>query len=128
MDIFTQWRLDEERDGYRETFQDNQILDDGSETALGIRAQLFTRAAHLMDSQHRLFLFAVDIYGSRARLYRFDPSCVVVSEPIHYHEDPQLLYDFFVRDSSLSPEQRGHDPTVIPATEAEKTLFCARVR
>ena len=58
MDLFVQWRLGEERDGYRESFVGNQILDDGSNYALEIRAQLFSRAACLMDSQHRLFLFA----------------------------------------------------------------------
>ena len=62
MDLFVQWRLGEERDGYRESFVGNQILDDGSNYALEIRAHLFSRAACLMDSQHRLFLFAVDIY------------------------------------------------------------------
>ena len=128
MDLFVQWRLGEERDGYRESFVGNQILDDGSNYALEIRAQLFSCAACLMDSQHRLFLFAVDIYDSRARFYRFDSSCVVVSEPIHYRDDPQPLYDFFVRYFSLSPEQRGHDPTVVPATKAEKVLFQATIK
>ena len=128
MELFVQWRLDDDVDGYRETPGEKQIVDDVSNTAFKHRARLFTHAARLMDSQHRLFLFAVDIYGSRARLYRFDPSCVVVSEPIHYRQDPQLLYDFFFRYSSLSPEQRGFDPTVVPATEAEKKLFRTRVK
>ena len=62
VDLFVQWRVNEERDGYRESFVGKQILDDGSNYALEIRAQLFARAARLMDSQHRIFLFAVDIY------------------------------------------------------------------
>ena len=62
MDLFVQWRIDEERDGYRESFVGKQILDDGPNYALEIHAQLFARAARLMDSQHRIFLFAVDIY------------------------------------------------------------------
>ena len=128
VDLFVQWRVNEERDGYRESFVGKQILDDGSNYALEIRAQLFARAARMMDSQHRLFLFAVDIYGSRARFYRFDPSSVVVSEPIYYRDDPQPLYEFFSRYSLLSPARRGYDPTVLPATEAEKTLFRARIK
>lgn len=128
MDIFIEWRPDDDRDGYRESFVSDQLLDDGSDRALRLRGQVFTYAAHLRDSQHRLFFFAVDIYESRARLYRFDPSCVVISEPIHFREDSRLLDEFFVRYAALPAIQRGHDPAVISATPAEEALFQERIR
>ena len=128
MDLFVEWKPDATRDGYRETFVGKDTLDYPSKRALKLRGQMFTFAGRLMDSQPRLFTFAIDIYGDRARLYRFDPSCVVVSEPILLHEDARLLDEFFLRYTAASPLQRGYDPTMIPATESEKTLFRARVQ
>ncbi|KAK7688400.1 hypothetical protein QCA50_008773 [Cerrena zonata] len=128
MDFFIEWRPDEDLDGYRTSFGNKQILDDDSEAALEIRGRIFTYAAQLMDSQHRLFVFAVDIYGPRARLYRFDPSCIIVSDIIYFRKDPSLLEDFFLRYSACSSVQRGHDPTVTPANDAEKALFQASVK
>ena len=82
--------------------------------------------ARPIDSQHRLCVYVVDIYGDRARIYRFDTSFVVVSEPILFREDGKLLDQFFLRYSAASPVERAFDPTVIPATVAEKTLFQER--
>ena len=128
MDLFIEWRADRKRDGYRDMPGQTEPLDHDSRRALKLRGQIFTFAARLMNSQHRLSLFAVDISNEHARLYRFDPSCVVVSEPIFYRRDSRLLDTFFLRYSIASPAERGHDPTVVPATDAEKTLFHARVR
>lgn len=128
MDFFIEWRVGEECDGYRESCQDDQYLDDDSDRALETRARMFSYAARLLNHQHRLFLFAVDIYGDRARLYRFDPSCIIVSDFIRFRKDPQPLDDFFSRYSALSPAQRGYDPTVTCATETEKTLFRSCIR
>ena len=128
MDLFVEWKPDATRDGYRETFVGKDTLDYPSKRALKLRGQMFAFAGRLMDSQPRLFTFAIDICGDRARLYRFDPSCVVVSEPILLREDAQLLDEFFLRYTAASRLQRGYDPTVIPATDSEKTLFRARVQ
>ena len=68
MDLFIEWRVAAKRDGYRETRADHESLDYNSDWTLKLRGQMFTFAAHLMDSQHRLFVFAVEIYGDRARL------------------------------------------------------------
>ena len=127
MDLFVEWRVEATRDGYLEDFDGKQALDHESRRALKLRAQMFTFAARLIDSQHRLFLFAVDIYGDRARLYRFDPSCVVVSEPILFRKDSRPLDEFFMRYTAASPAERGYDPTIVPATDLEKALFRARV-
>ena len=68
-------------------------------------------------------MFAVDIFGDKARLYRFDPSCVVISDIIHFRKDPTHLDEFFARYSLLSPTQRGYDPTVVPTSALETALF-----
>ncbi|KAK7688374.1 hypothetical protein QCA50_008747 [Cerrena zonata] len=128
MDFFIEWRPDEDFDCYYEASVNDRILDDSCEQAFQMRGRMFTYAAQLMDCQHRLFVFAVDMFGSYARLYRFDPSCIVVSDLIEYQRDPQLLDQFFARYSALSRVQRGYDPTVTPATNAEKVLFWAHVK
>ena len=128
MDLFIEWRADRKRDGYSDMPGQTEPLDHDSRRALKLRGQIFAFAARLMNSQHRLSIFAVDISNEHARLYRFDPSCVVVSEPIFYRRDSRLLDTFFLRYSIASPAERGHDPTVVPATDAEKTLFHSRVR
>ena len=128
IDMFIEWRVDAECDGYRESFTYKERLDYDHRKTLKIRGQLFNFAGRIMDSQHRLFLFAVDIYGDHARLYRFDPSCVVVSEPILYREDSRPLDNFFLRYAAASPIERGLDPTILPTSIAEKNLFYARVR
>ena len=127
MDMFIEWRVGTKLDPYRETFVGHESVDYESDEALKIRGHMFSFAARLMDSQHRLFVFAVDIYGDRARLYRFDPSSVVVSEPILFRKNSKLLDQFFLRYSSASPVERGYDPTIIPATTAEKALFRSRI-
>ena len=126
--MFSEWRVDAECDGYRESITYKERLDSDHRQTLKIRGQLFNFAGRIMDSQHRLFLFAVDIYGDHARLYRFDPSCVVVSEPILYREDSRPLDNFFLRYAAASPIERGLDPTILPTSVAEKNLFYDRVK
>ncbi|KAK7688378.1 hypothetical protein QCA50_008751 [Cerrena zonata] len=128
MDFFIEWRQNEHFDCYYEDYDNDEILDDSCDQAFEMRGRMFTYAAQLMDCQHRLFVFAIDMFGSFARLYRFDPSCIVVSDLIEYRKDPWLLDQFFARYSVLSRIQRGYDPTVVPATNAEKVLFQSRVK
>ena len=81
-----------------------------------------------MDQQHRLSVTAVAIYGEYARLFSFNTSCTVVSEPIYYHKKPQPLVDFFLQYCALSSTQQGYDSTVVPATRMEEKLFHNRVK
>lgn len=127
MGLCIEWRANAKRDAYRDPCVKEQCLDYPSKRALKLRRQMFSFAARVMDSQRRLFLFAVDVYSDRARLYRFDPSSVVVSEPILFRKDSKLLDQFFSRYSSVSPAERGYDPTIIPATKAKKVLFQTRI-
>lgn len=122
---FLEWKTLVGRDGFRSTFREGEILDNNSHRASETRGQIYHYAAQLMDHQYRLFVFAASISGDIARFYRFDPSCVAVSEPIVFRENPRPLVDFFVRFATLSAAQRGYDPTVTPANDAEKKLFKA---
>lgn len=123
MDFFVEWRPDQYLDGYSDTPDDDRALEDESTKAKEFRGRMFSYAARLMESQHRLFVFAVDIYGDCARLYRFDPSCIVVSDVICFRKDPRPLDEFFARYSSLSRAERGYDPTVTLADDVEQARF-----
>lgn len=126
LELFIEWK-DGALDGFHTTSRKGRILDKTSAVASEIRGQIFSYAAQIMDHQHRLFVFGISIHGTYARFYRFDPSCVVVSEPTAFMDNPTLLVEFFRRYSALSTDQRGYDTTVTPANNAEKKLFKARL-
>ena len=127
MELFVQSKRHEYQDPYHHEF----TLDDTttpSDTSVEAQKQLLQFAAFQWNHQHRLFAFAVGIYDSRARFFRFDPSSVAVSESFNYRDEPRLLAEFFLRYSTLSPVERGFDPTVTPATGAERELYCSHLK
>ena len=129
VELFIEWKTEWEHDGYCDIFHDDDdILDADTIKATHTRGQIYSYAANVMDSQYRLSVFAISICGNFARFYRFDPSCVVVTEPVSFRLNPEVVVDFLVRFSSMTPAERGHDPTVIPATPAEKRLFQSRLK
>ena len=128
IEIFIEWKRDVDADGFRRTFSEGHVLDAPSVKALESRGQIYSYAAQALNEQHRSCVFAVSICSQFARLYRFDPSCVVVSEMIPFMETPAPLFEFFARFAAMTPAERGHDPTVVPATNAEKALFRTRVK
>ncbi|GBE89665.1 hypothetical protein SCP_1603290 [Sparassis crispa] len=73
--------------------------------------------------QHRSFYFSVALSGSRARLIRWDRAGMIVSESVDLHHDAQPICEFLWRYAHASQSQRGHDPTVQPATKEEEKLF-----
>ena len=116
-------------DPYRYAFSDKKtILDNPSHCATRSRGQMLTYAGLQMAHQFRRSVFAVGIYGSYARFFHIDPSSVVVSERFSIHDSAKILVEFFLRYAALTPTQRGFDPTVTPATEAEKILFRSHVK
>ncbi|CAL1717242.1 unnamed protein product [Somion occarium] len=125
LELFIEWKLEEVADGYNKKFKDTTVyIENGASVkAKATRGQLYSYASLLMSHQHRLFGFAVGVYGSIARLYRFDRSSVVVSEPIYYLENPLHLVEFFWRFARLSPTERGYDPSVSLASSEECVLF-----
>ena len=101
MDMYIEWKIEDGCDGYRTTFTDIlQTLEANTENAGDTRGQIYSYAAQALDSQHRLFLFAGSVYKEWFRFYRFDPSSVVVSEPVSLRDCPEVVLEVFaVMDS-----------------------------
>ena len=66
----------------------------------------------LFSAQHRLFLFMVLIIGRRFRLLRLDRAGIVVSAPVDYVSDPNVLCDALQRLCALDDSSLGLDQTV----------------
>ncbi|KAF8121694.1 hypothetical protein EV363DRAFT_1405624 [Boletus edulis] len=77
---------------------------------------------------YRTHVFSAFIVGSYARLIRWDRSGAIVTAPINYRQDPQLL-DFFTCYDEADRWVRGHDDSVRKASP-EETLkaVCADER
>ena len=128
MATFVEFKAQKNSDGYSGKTPKSQVLDINTTKAEETRGQMHHYAAHLMDQQHRLSVTDVAIYGEYARLFSFNTSCTVVSEPIYYHKKPQPLVDFFLQYCALSSTQQGYDSTVVPATRMEEKLFHNRIK
>ena len=78
--------------------------------------QLSKSARNILVAQSRLFSFAVGIYGSLARIFRFDHAGALCSQPFEYAADNgAILYEFLWRLVHPIPEGCdivGADPTV----------------
>ncbi|EED84109.1 predicted protein [Postia placenta Mad-698-R] len=78
-----------------------------------------TRIAHhaqnIFVAQNRLFVFVVGIFGSSARIFRFDHAAAVVSEAFDYTERLDILREFlwrFVYPLSTTSSVAGADPSI----------------
>ncbi|KAI0319060.1 hypothetical protein OF83DRAFT_1112345 [Amylostereum chailletii] len=72
-----------------------------------------------LKHQSRMFAFAVLLVDGWARLIRWDRSGAIVTERFAWTGASSPLAEFLRRFDGLSPEQRGHDPTVsVPTQEA----------
>ncbi|KAI9511079.1 hypothetical protein F5148DRAFT_994260 [Russula earlei] len=85
--------------------------------------QIVAYATLILGAQYRTHTFLVMIAGDHARLIRWDRGGAIVTEPIFY-DKVSYLFDFFMRYDHATPESRGHDPTVCPATVYEKKRIC----
>ncbi len=102
--------------------------DEGNPSVVGqkakkVFAQHIAFAAEVFARQHRVFLFTVSMFGSLARLLRWDRSGCILTESFDIREQPQLLCDFIWRFSQATYAGRGHDMTVEAALAADETLF-----
>ncbi|KAL5480753.1 hypothetical protein ACEPAI_9693 [Sanghuangporus weigelae] len=80
------------------------------------------------SEQHRVFYFAMLIFGTCVRFLRWDRAGGIVTASFDYRQRPDLLCEFLWRFHHANPVQRGYDPTVIVASRAEEKLFRACVR
>ncbi|KAL1939428.1 hypothetical protein VTO73DRAFT_9984 [Trametes versicolor] len=99
--------------------KDDQMKD-RIERAFG---QHIAYATEIQARQQRLCLFSVSFCGSRARLFRWDRSGIIVSRSFDVREQPELLCEFLARYACASHTDRGHDQTVEMATQAEEAIF-----
>ena len=78
--------------------------------------QLSKSARNILVAQSRLFAFSVGIYGSVARIFRFDHAGAVCSEPFDYAaKNGAILHEFLWRLVNPIPsgcDIVGGDPTV----------------
>ncbi|KAI0070049.1 hypothetical protein K474DRAFT_1745072 [Panus rudis PR-1116 ss-1] len=77
--------------------------------------------------QHRTLTLAICIFGWFVRFLHVDHAGISVSESTNYVANPRVLAEFLWRYSQLSRIQRGFDPTVVPATPAQRLLLTKAV-
>ncbi|KAI0273318.1 hypothetical protein BC834DRAFT_928374 [Gloeopeniophorella convolvens] len=82
--------------------------------------QMINYASTLHRLQFRIFSFSIALFGETGRIFRWDRSGVIYTEPFKWKTQPKTLFEFLWRFNHLTPPERGHDPTVFPATEDEK--------
>lgn len=89
------------------------------------RGQQIEYASVVMALQHRTHVFSISINGPKARLIRWDRAGACVSEAFDYiltdehrkKKKANWLAEFLFRYAHATPEQRGFDPNVRPATK-----------
>ncbi|KAL7279782.1 hypothetical protein ACG7TL_006189 [Trametes sanguinea] len=84
-------------------------------------------ATEIFARQHRVCLYSVSMAGSRARLYRWDRSGVIVTRSFDIRGYPELLCEFLARFACSPAASRGHDGTVHKATIEEEEIFRDRI-
>ena len=97
-----------------------------------VRSQIVLYATQQQAYQFRSSIFSVGIFGTVARIFRWDRSGCQVTEPIDYSADKgnRQLAEFFLRLDRLAdnPEARGWDPTIKVATANEVKDFMKAVQ
>ncbi len=94
-------------------------FDNGTLRGQRTRGQICAYAGATMTLQFRTHLFTVVIFGSYARLLRWDRSSVIVSRRFNYAERPLILFRFYKRFAQLTLAQRGRDPRISIPTQAQ---------
>ena len=84
-------------------------------------------AANQLAYQHRLFAFSLVFCGERARFIRWDREGAVVSAGADCSRRQDLAIEFLQRFNYLTADQRGLDPTTVPATPEEVEMFDSAV-
>lgn len=126
MELWVEFKLKTSQDAFVVKYTDKDkpvLLEATSKDAVLTQGQLTSYATAQLARQHRSFMFSLLICGNHARFIRWDRAGAIVSKHFDYHKKPGLLAQFIWRYGRLSELQRGFDPTVTPATVAEKEKF-----
>ncbi|CAL1708939.1 unnamed protein product [Somion occarium] len=102
MECFVEAKLHDLADPFYGNTLNNTIEKMVGESA-ETRGQTISYAAALLSRQHRTFAFSILVFD--------------------YVEEPDILLEFFWCYARLTREERGFDPTVVPASAAEAKLL-----
>lgn len=117
-EIYVEFKPEHTQDAF--TNAKGKPLENPTKEGSKTRGQLTDYGAAMMSCQQRCFIYIIEICGRRVRFLRWDRSGCTVSEDFDLHTESHKLSAFLHQYSTLSREQRGHDPTARPATTAEK--------
>lgn len=92
------------------------------------RGQIASYFTEWFSRQHRTHGFLVYVANDGMRFIRADRSGAIVSRSFDWRQEPQTFAEFLWRFAHLTPEQRGRDTTVRPATPREKGLAHLNLR
>ncbi|KAA1467113.1 hypothetical protein DENSPDRAFT_832091 [Dentipellis sp. KUC8613] len=108
--------------------KEHQFVKTTSDEATESRGQMIAYASAQLTMQFRQFCFSISILdGNMARFIRWDRGGAIVTERFNFVENPEPLLEFLWRFNHLSPEQRGMDTSVSPAT-AEETAMAVEAK
>ncbi|KAH9912677.1 uncharacterized protein BXZ73DRAFT_6288, partial [Epithele typhae] len=90
--------------------------------------QHLSYATEVFARQQRVFIFTVLMYGSLARLLRWDRSGCVVTRALDVRAEADVLCTFLWRFSHASDAGRGHDTSVGQVNSEDEALFADAIR
>ncbi|KAI0628959.1 hypothetical protein C8Q77DRAFT_325154 [Trametes polyzona] len=95
-----------------------------------VLGQIMSYAALVSDNQHRTHQFSLILFGTMARLARWDRAGVIFSEAFDYVKDPTNIARFLWRYVRMTPEQQGHDTTAtkVQPNSLEHNLVLERAK
>ncbi|KAI9441144.1 hypothetical protein BJY52DRAFT_1195097 [Lactarius psammicola] len=131
-DICIEFKIRPKEDAFLTDFPDegpsisNPIpLMSQNQKGIATASQITTYVALQLDCQYRTHVFSVLIVRDYAQLIRWDWSGAIVTAPIFYQREPELM-DFFTRYDQAARHLRGHDDSVRRATPGEtQKAVCA---
>ena len=122
MELFVELKHDTQCDPFRD-LGNGEMEERYSINGDNTREQCLLYAANQLAYQHRVFVFGLVICGERARFVRWDREGAVVSAGIDCSQLQELVIEFLQRFNHLTADQRGLDPTAVPATPEEVEMF-----
>ncbi|EAU81211.2 other/FunK1 protein kinase [Coprinopsis cinerea okayama7 len=111
-------------DEYQKGYSPNSKASEG---ALG---QAMSYSSLVFFHQHRTHHFSILIFGTKARIVRWDRAGLLFTNAFDCFDDPQKLGEFLWRYAQMDSVDRGHDPTVtrVVANGYEDTLMDERAK
>ena len=81
--------------------------------------QIASYSALVFNKQHRTRHFTLILFASRARIVVWDRAGLLTTPLLNYREDPGLIARFLWRFCNASPENRGHDSSVVRLNDTD---------